>query len=55
MAVVWPKLTDYLPAIADLVPLSTATAAVARFAVVSSMVNGGWRHRRSGAEPSVLV
>lgn len=29
MAVVWPKLTDGLPAIADLVPLSAATIAVA--------------------------
>lgn len=29
MAVVWPKLSDFLPAIADLVALSAATTAVA--------------------------
>lgn len=28
VAVVWPELSDFLPAITDLVPLSTATAAV---------------------------
>lgn len=55
VAVVWPKLTDYLPAIADLVPLSTATATIALFAVVYSMVSGGWKHRRSGTEPLIVV
>lgn len=55
VAVVWPKLTDCLPAIADLVAPSTAATAVAPFAVVSSMVSGGWRHRRRGTEPLILV
>lgn len=55
MAVVWPELSDFLPAIADLAPLSIGTTAVAPFTVVSSMVSGDWRHHRSGTEPLVLV
>lgn len=55
MAVVWPKLTDRLPATADLVPLSSPVVAVAPFTVVSSMVSGGWRHRGCGIEPLILV
>lgn len=55
MAVVWPKLSDFLPAIADLVALSSATTAVASFAVVSSMVSGSWRDHWTGTEPLILV
>lgn len=55
MAVVWPKLSDFLPAIADLVALSTATTAGPSFAVVSSVVSGSWRDQRNGLEPLILV
>lgn len=55
MAVVWPKLTDCLPAIADLVPVSPATTTKALFAVVYSMMSGGRKHRRSGTQPLKLV
>lgn len=55
VAVVWPKQTDFLPAIAVLVPLSTTITALASFALVSSMVNAGWRHSRNETELLTLV
>lgn len=55
VVVVWPKLSDCLPAIADLVLLSTAPTTIALLTVVYSMVSGGWQRSRSGTKQLMLL
>lgn len=55
MAVVGPERSDFLPAIAALVPFSTAITAVDPIIVVFIMISGGCRHHRRGTKPFILA